>query len=125
MDNPYASGRTDLEWVDVDACTLPTSDRPLRLAEFDDLFATSLHAVERTGDLSARMTFGAAADGADLADHIRALAAAETACCSFFTFTVTQPATGAVALDVEVPAAYADALAALVARARATSAVAS
>ena len=32
-------------WV-TDACTLPTVERPLRLAEFDDLFATAVRAVE-------------------------------------------------------------------------------
>ena len=117
MDNLNGSGRTELGWVDVDACTLPTADRPLRLAEFDDLFAASLRSAERTGDLRARMTFGTAVDDAGLADRVRVLAAAETACCSFFTFTVTQPATDAVVLEVEVPAAHADVLAALVARA--------
>jgi hypothetical protein len=52
---------------------------------------------------------------------VQRLADAETACCSFFTFTVTPLAGGtggtAVALAIEVPAAHADVLAALVARA--------
>ena len=34
----------------TDACTLPTTDRPLRLAEFDDLFATAVRRVERRRD---------------------------------------------------------------------------
>jgi hypothetical protein len=29
-------------WIAVDACTLPTDEQPLRLAEFDELFATTL-----------------------------------------------------------------------------------
>jgi len=33
-------------WV-PDACTLPTAERPLRLAELDDLFATAVRAVHR------------------------------------------------------------------------------
>src|SRR5690625_6307334 len=34
-------------WVPVEACTLPTADQPLRLAEFEELFASGLHAPER------------------------------------------------------------------------------
>ena len=34
----------------TDACTLPTAERPLRLAEFDELFATAVRRVERRGD---------------------------------------------------------------------------
>ena len=30
-----------LPWVAPDACTLPTAERPLRVAEFDDLFANA------------------------------------------------------------------------------------
>jgi hypothetical protein len=51
---------------------------------------------------------------------VQRLAAAETACCSFFTFTVTSLAgddQGILALDIEVPTARADVLAALVDRA--------
>ena len=36
----------DETWV-PEACTLPTVDRPLRLAEFDDLFATALWEQQR------------------------------------------------------------------------------
>jgi hypothetical protein len=51
---------------------------------------------------------------------VQRLADAETSCCSFFTFTLTAPPAGSQAtlvLDVEVPAAHADVLAGLVARA--------
>jgi hypothetical protein len=51
---------------------------------------------------------------------VQRLADAETACCSFFTFTVTRlPADDgiAVALDVEVPPAHVDVLTALLSRA--------
>jgi len=53
-----------------------------------------------------------------LATRVRDLARRETECCSFFTFAVSEePATAGerVMLDVRVPAAHADVLAALVA----------
>ncbi len=46
------AGPAGLEWVEVDACTLPTVERPLRMSEFDDLFATHLRAVERLPETS-------------------------------------------------------------------------
>jgi hypothetical protein len=110
-------------WVPVAACTLPTADQPLRVAEFDDLFATALRATERGNDPArARLLL---AGGDDLADRVQQLADAETACCSFFTFTLTEltgeslgAAEGAVlALDIEVPVTRVDVLAALVRRA--------
>jgi hypothetical protein len=51
-----------------------------------------------------------------LAERTQRLADDESSCCSFFTFGVTSLEDGQVAFDVEVPPAYADALAALVAR---------
>jgi hypothetical protein len=33
-------------WVPVDSCTLPTHEQPPRAAEFDDLFANAVRAVE-------------------------------------------------------------------------------
>jgi hypothetical protein len=94
-----------------DACTLPTADRPLRLAEFDSLFATSLRAVERPAPVLARLILS----GADR-DAVEDLTARETECCSFFRFTV-EPADGGLGLDIEVPAAYVDVLDALIDRA--------
>ena len=104
-----------------DACTLPTAERPLRLAEFDELFATAVRGVETVAPTHARLRL---AGPAGLTDRVRDLTARETACCSFFTFTVAGgPADGgeAVRLDVEVPAGYAGVLASLVQRARAAS----
>ena len=103
-----------LGWADVRACTLPTAERPLRLAEFDELFATALRSIERRGETRARLTL--AGDGS-LAERTRRLADAESSCCSFFTFAVTARGKGQVAFDVEVPPAYTDVLAGLVARA--------
>jgi hypothetical protein len=105
-----------------DACTLPTAARPLRLAKFDDLFATALRRTEPVSATRARLHLTGAAG---LSARVRDLAARETECCSFFRFTTTaQPATDgeAVTLDIEVPAAHADVLASLVERANAVSA---
>ncbi len=113
-------------WVPVDACTLPTRDQPLRVAEFDDLFATSLRDVAPAagGTPRARLVLG----GDDtLPARVQRLADAETSCCSFFAFTVTDLGFEAsdraeekrVALDIEVPPARVDVLDALVARATA------
>jgi len=105
--------------IDIpDACTLPTAERPLRLAEFDALFATAVRAVEPLGPTHTRMRL---TGPAGLAATVRDLTARETACCSFFSFTVTPEPAGdgeALTLDIRVPAAYADVLASLAARAR-------
>jgi hypothetical protein len=106
-------------WLPVEACTLPTAQQPLRVAEFDDLFATSLTAVVRPPGAATQARLLLAGD-AELCKRLQRLAAAETACCSFFAFTVTSlpgDDRGTVALDVEVPAARADVLTALVDRA--------
>ena len=116
-------GPAPADWVAVDACTLPTADQPLRVAEFDDLFATALRTIERSDTaVRARLLL---VGGDDLADRVQRLADAETACCSFFTFTLTPRTTGeaaayegtVLALDIEVPITRADVLAALVRRA--------
>jgi hypothetical protein len=83
------------------ACTLPTAEQPVRLAEFDALFATAVRDGERLAPGRLRVTL---AGGARLADSVRDLAERETRCCSFFTFTVTTPADGVVRLDIAVPA---------------------
>jgi hypothetical protein len=105
-----------------DACTLPTTERPLRLAEFDALFATAVRQVQLVGPTHARMRL---AGPAGLAATVRDLIARETGCCSFFTLTVTLEPSGdgeALTLDVEVPAQYADVLASLAGRAGTRSA---
>jgi hypothetical protein len=113
------------DWVAVEACTLPTAAQSLRVGEFDTLFAASLRDVEHPAGAATRARLVLAGD-AELPGRVQRLADAETACCSFFTFTLAplaaEPtrdgdATAVVALDVEVPAARADVLAALVERA--------
>jgi hypothetical protein len=118
VENKEPDDARGLGWADVEACTLPTVARPLRLAEFDDLVASSLHSVHRDGDVRARL---ALRGGVDLAARTQHLADAESSCCSFFSFAVTEDAPGRVALAVQVPAAYADVLAGLLARAEAAS----
>jgi hypothetical protein len=94
------------------ACTLPTAERPLREAEFDELFATAVRDVRRPDrtrlvlDLEPRPEIAARA--ADLAVR-------ETGCCSFFTFELA--ATGAgLRLAIGVPEAQVEVLDALEAR---------
>ncbi len=90
--------RSELAWVPADACTLPTADRPTRLAEFDGLFA-SLQEVRREepGWLRLRLD-----DGEGVEDQARDLTARESACCSFFDFDV-HGGDGEVVVDVRVP----------------------
>ena len=50
-----------MSFVVPDACTLPTVDRPLRLAEFDDLFATAVRDVTAVTQTRARLRLTGAA----------------------------------------------------------------
>lgn len=102
-----------LAWV-PEACTLPTAEQPLRLAEFDALFTASVRGGERIAAQHLRVTL---AGGDELAELVRDLADRETQCCSFFTFTITAPEPGQVHLDIEVPVGHIDVLDALNARA--------
>lgn len=94
-----------------------TSQRPLRLAEFDDLFATAVRSVERRGaDVRIHLS---GEDG--LLDRVRDLADRESSCCSFFTFTID--GTGEdLTLDISVPPARQEILDAMAARAEELSA---
>jgi hypothetical protein len=99
----------------LDACTLPTVERSLRLAEFDDLFATGVRSVARVGRTRSRLELepdpAVAARAADLVVR-------ETGCCGFFTFTLTATE-GRVRLEVAVPDSQVDVLDALTDRAAA------
>ena len=108
------NGPDGLGWASVDACTLPTVERPLRLAEFDDLFATALRSVEKTEPTHVRLLLKSAET---VAERTQRLSDAESSCCSFFTFGVSTVEPGLLAFDIQVPAAYVEVLAALVARA--------
>jgi hypothetical protein len=114
VDTIMNNGPDGLGWTSVETCTLLTVERPLRLAEFDDLFDTTLQSVERTDPTRARLLL--TGDEA-VAERTQRLADAESSCCSFFTFCVSTVEPGLVAFDIEVPATYADVLAAMLTRA--------
>ena len=95
----------------TDACTLPTTERPVRLAELDALLA-SARSVER-GELEVRMGL-TGANG--LMAAARDLAEREMACCSFFAFEL-EGTDDDLTMTVTVPPARRDVLDALAARA--------
>ncbi len=99
-------------WV-PEACTLPTVEQPLRLAEFDDLFATALRGQQRVTPTRLRWWLDPAAE-----DRARELTDRESLCCSFFGFTFAHTGDG-LRLDVDVPASQVDVLDALADRAAA------
>ena len=85
-----------MSWV-PESCELPTAERPLRVAEFDALFATAVGPTERPAPnrLLIRLPHGQDTTA-------RELVARETGCCSFFRFDVRPSATG-TELTVQVP----------------------
>lgn len=113
-----ALGDASPSWVAPDACTLPTVEQPMRVAEFDSLFAEALASTEYVSATSVRFVLSGGENGAaraqDLADR-------ETGCCSFFTFAITSTGPDSAVMDVTVPDERADVLAALVNRAQAAS----
>ncbi|WP_306205855.1 hypothetical protein [Actinoplanes sp. RD1] len=84
-----------------DACTLPAADRPLRLAELGTLIATAVRSRRRLSATVLRWELDPAAEA-----EARSLAARESRCCSFFSFTF-RPGPASLRLDIEVPPAYA------------------
>jgi hypothetical protein len=95
------------------SCTLPTVERPLREAEFDELFARALLRIDRPewNQVSLELE-----PSAEVASRAADLMVRETACCSFFTFTLTAIG-GALRLDVSVPRGQIEVLDGLAARA--------
>ena len=102
----------DEVWV-PDACTLPTVEQPLRLAEFDSLFAAGLVDQERVTPHVLRWSLDPKTEV-----MARDLTARETKCCSFFTFSFKADRDELV-VDVRVPPAQVKVLDALAARAAA------
>jgi len=85
-------------WVS-DACTLPTVEQPLRVREFERLFADALTTVSARPDgRSLRLVL---ADGPGVYETATDLASRESECCSFFLFNVTR-GSGVVTMDVRV-----------------------
>lgn len=87
------------------ACTLPSADKPLRVVELEALFARFLTGLARVDPATLDMRFRGE-PGLDRS--IEDLAARETACCSFFTFTVDR--TNGLSLRVTVPEQYVEVL---------------
>ncbi|MGW4248272.1 hypothetical protein [Nocardia sp. NPDC004722] len=102
-----------VEWV-PDACTLPTADQPLRVAEFDRFFAEAVRGVERPDRTRLELIIDTGAESRG-----RELAARETECCSFFTFSFEGTGDGSM-MCIDVPAAYVEVLDALEVRLRTT-----
>jgi len=99
-------------WV-PDACTLPTAERPTRAADFAGLLTEAVRRLERPEPTRLHLDLQ---PGPQVAARAAGLAAAETECCSFFTFTLTATG-GALSLDIAVPAAHTAILDALAASA--------
>ncbi|MCE5287908.1 MAG: hypothetical protein LLG14_01545 [Nocardiaceae bacterium] len=104
------------DWVPA-ACTLPTVEQPVRVAEFDDFFAESVVEARRLSDVRLDL---ALAPGAE--PRARALAEKESGCCSFFDFAFGE--VGALfdgiesdtVMQIEVSPSYVDVLDALAGR---------
>ena len=103
-------------WV-PEACTLPAADRPQRTADFYALFAGAVRGIERAGPTRLRLDLQ---PGPRAAARVAELAAAETGCCSFFTFTIIVAA-GRLILDITVPAPHTGTLDLLAGRAAAAA----
>ncbi|MEW2083919.1 hypothetical protein [Streptomyces sp. NPDC005283] len=102
---------SDLAWV-PQSCTLPTEERPLRVAEWDALFSERLTALSRPQPLRLRLDL---ADGPGVEDRVRDLVEREGGCCSFFAFTIT-PGQDRIHLEISVEAAHETVLEAIAAR---------
>jgi hypothetical protein len=101
-------------WAPAD-CTLPTADRPLRAAAFAGLMKDAVTGTERLATGQLRLTLRR---DRHIAARAAELAAAETECCSFFTFALTV-ASASLLLDITVPPERAAILDALAGQARA------
>jgi hypothetical protein len=53
VDAPSTAPPTD--WVPVDSCTLPTTQQPVRVAEFDDLVAHDIEVPAARSDVLAAL----------------------------------------------------------------------
>jgi hypothetical protein len=103
----------EVPWVA--ACTLPTAERPLRLAEFDALFSTVLREVRRPEATRLRLTLDG---GQSVEASARELTARESECCSFFGWQFSRVGEHLV-LEVTVPESQIEVLDGLTDRARA------
>lgn len=88
---------SDEDWV-PESCTLPTVERPVRIAEFDTLFSHALQAAWQPEPTRLRLTLDPGWE-----DAARHLAERESQCCSFFTFAFSRDP-GKLYMDIAVPA---------------------
>ncbi|MGH3433208.1 MAG: thioredoxin family protein [Thermocrispum sp.] len=91
-------------WAPPEACALPSAERPLRMAEFDALFATALRGLERPQPTWLRLRLNADDEGA-----ARELLERESACCDFFDFRLSATDVE-LHLDVRVPPRWVEVL---------------
>lgn len=103
------------DWVH-DSCSLPSFQRPLRVAQFDRLFADSVVRSARISPTRLDLVVDASAESA-----ARDLAAREARCCTFFTFDFAHRGSGVV-MRIGVPTSRTEVLDAVEARVRAVSA---
>jgi len=96
--------------VPDDACTLPTVEQPIRVAEFDQFFADAVHSTRQPGPGWLELVLDPVAEPV-----ARDLAARESSCCSFFAFDFDRTEAGLV-MRVGVAAGYNEILDALAAR---------
>jgi hypothetical protein len=101
-----------------ESCTLPTSERPLRVAEFDALFRTAVTGQQRTAATVLELSL---TSEPEVAAAAAALAVRESRCCSFFRFVLTVDPRE-VQLIVRVPEAHVDVLSAVADRVAAAEA---
>ncbi|MGN2642106.1 MULTISPECIES: hypothetical protein [Nocardia] len=101
------------QMMNLSACTLPTTERPTRLAEFDQFFTDAVTATARPNPTRLELHLTGEGDAERVG---RDLAARESACCSFFTFTFA-PAPAGTLMRIEVPALHVEVLDTLAARA--------
>lgn len=96
-----------------DACTLPTAEQPVRLSEIDRLLSTAVLSVDRADPVQLRLLLE---PDAAVASRTADLIVRESACCSFFTFTLIA-SEGELTLEVSVAPAHVDVLDAMADRA--------
>ncbi|GFG48590.1 hypothetical protein CQY20_10290 [Mycolicibacterium agri] len=99
------------DWATA-SCSLPIGEQPLRIAEFDRLFAGSARRSVRVSPTRLDVSLAASAEAAACD-----LAAREVQCCSFFNFEFTS-ADSAVVMSIEVPQSRIDVLDELTSRVR-------
>ncbi|MGW0640203.1 hypothetical protein [Nocardia salmonicida] len=87
--------------------------QPIRVAEFDRLFADAVHSTTRPSPRRLDLSLDADAEAVG-----RDLASRESSCCSFFTFDTTGTS---ILMQVGVPAAYIEILDAFATRVEAAA----